>query len=112
MFGFSKAKDASTDTKQEKFPGPKEIPEAVGRYMVVTLNKDPDYVWKLKGVCRKASSKQVSYCRVYDESKTSSAGIKVRDWTSLETKPELIIWEGSFNKDTSAVHSDKYTEHI
>lgn len=108
MFGLNKAKDASKVINDEKLPGPKEIPEVVGRYMVVNLNKEPDYVWKLKSVCRKASSKQVSYCRVYDESKAIGAGIKVKDWTSLDAKPELVIWEGSFNRDTFHVKSEKY----
>jgi hypothetical protein len=35
-----------------RLPGPKEIPELVGRYMVLEDKKNPDWVWHLKGVVR------------------------------------------------------------
>jgi hypothetical protein len=56
-----------------KLPGPKEVPEWAGRYMVVQEKKDPDWVWKLKGVVRPASKNKTFYCRVFGESQEARA---------------------------------------
>ncbi|MBI2832059.1 MAG: hypothetical protein HYX79_07365 [Chloroflexi bacterium] len=94
---------------EEKLPGPKDVPELVGRYMVLQLKKDPDWVWKaVKGVVRPvAGKKKAFYCRCFEESNAIQVGLKVKDWTSLDTHPELIIWEGFFDKDTLEVRTEK-----
>ncbi|MBI2853552.1 MAG: hypothetical protein HYX87_01350 [Chloroflexi bacterium] len=88
-------------------PGPKDIPELVGRHMVVEENKDPDWVWKLKGVVRPADKKKAFYCRVFDDSRAATSGVKIRDWTSLDEHPELILWEGYFDKEANVVRREK-----
>ncbi len=100
-------KRKETKEGEVKLPGPKEIPELVGRYMVVEEKKDPDWVWKLKSVLRPAGKKSF-YCRVYDDYKASQAGLKVKDWTSLDKNPELILWEGYFDKETNTVRKEKF----
>ena len=47
MFGFGKR-----DKDSHNLPGPKEIPDVLGRYLVVSEKKDPNRVWKLSGVTR------------------------------------------------------------
>ena len=93
-------------------PGPKNIPEWAGRYMVVKRNSNPDWVWKLRGVTRPAPQGKTSYCRVFDETQTVQAGLKVKDWTSLDGHPELILWEGSFDKGTFTTREEKFTENF
>jgi len=97
-----------TNEGEVKLPGPKGIPEPVGRYMVVQEKKDPDWVWKLRGVVRPADKKKTFYCRVFDESQVAQAGLKVKDWTSLDEHPELILWEGYLGKETNTARPEKF----
>jgi hypothetical protein len=95
---------------EERLPGPKEIPQPVGSYMVVQMKKDPNRVWQLKGVVRPAAENGTFYCRVFDKAQVAEAGLKVKDWTSLDTHPELILWEGYFDKGTNKVRDEKFVK--
>ena len=97
---------------EASLPRPKTIPEWAGRYMVVQAKANPDWVWKLKGVTRPASQPKVSYCRVFDDVQVSEAGLKVKDWTSLDGHPELILWEGRFDKGTNTAREEKFVESL
>lgn len=99
-----------TKEGEMKLPGPKEVPEWAGRYMIVQEKKDPDWVWNLKGVVRPASKIKAFYCRVFDESQVARAGLKVKDWTSLDGHPELILWEGCFDKETNTARNEKFVK--
>ncbi len=96
--------------EEEKLPGPKDIPELAGRHMVVEEKKDPDWVWNLKGVVRPADKKKAFYCRVFDEAQAAKAGVKVKDWSSLDSNPDLILWEGYLDKETNTVRREKFVE--
>ncbi|MFH1382628.1 MAG: hypothetical protein ABIH70_07015 [Chloroflexota bacterium] len=91
-----------------KLPGPKEIPDPPARYMIIEMKKDPDWVWKLKGVVHPTPKKEVFYCRVFDEKQAAKAGVIVKDWTSLDDHPELVLWEGYFDKDTFEARPEKF----
>jgi len=92
---------------KERLPGPKSIPGPVGSYMVVQMKEDPDWVWQLKGVVRPAG-KKTFYCRVFSDAQVAQAAFKVKDWTSLDGHPELILWEGYFDKETNTVRREKF----
>jgi hypothetical protein len=96
---------------EERLPGPKGIPNPVGSYMVVQMNKDPNWVWQLKGVVRPAGKKKTFYCRVFSDAQVAQAALKVKDWTSLDGHPELILWEGYFDKETNTVRDEKFVKH-
>jgi hypothetical protein len=97
-----------TKTGAEKLLGPKEIPQTVGSYLAVKENKDPKWVWKLKGVVRPIEKKSAFYCRLFDEAKAAQAGVNVKDWNSLDEHLDLIIWEGYFDKETNMVRPEKF----
>ena len=101
-------KRKETKEGEVKLPRPKGIPELVGRYMVVEEKKDPAWVWKLEGVVRPAGEKKAVYCRVFDEAQIAQAGVNVKDWTSLDDHPDLILWEGYFDKETNTVRHEKF----
>jgi hypothetical protein len=103
-------KRKETKEGEVKLPGPKGIPELAGRYMVVEEKKDPAWVWKLKGVVRPAGKKKAFYCRVFDEAQVAQAGVKVKDWTSLDEHPDFIFWEGYFDKETNTVRREKFVK--
>ena len=103
-------KRKETKEGEEKLPGPKTIPDLAARYMIVTQKKDPDWVWKLKGVVRPAGKKKAFYCRVFNEAQVDQAGVMVKDYTSLEDHPDLILWEVYFDEETNTVRDEKYTK--
>jgi hypothetical protein len=78
--------------------------------MGVEEKKDPSWVWKLKGVVRPAGKKKAFYCRVFDEAQVAQAGVKVKDWTSLDDHPDLILWEGYFDKETDTARHEKFVK--
>ena len=87
--------------KAEKLSGPKEIPDPVGRYLVVDKRRDPDWVWKLKVVVRQSpKGKKVFDVRVFDETQVRQEGVKIKDWTTLDEHPDLILYEGWFDKNS------------
>ena len=97
-----------TKEGEEKLPGPKGITELAGRYMIVEGKKDPDLVWQLKAVIRPAGKKEAFYCRVFSEGQVAQAGVNVKDWTSLDNHPDLILWEGYLDKKTNTVRHEKF----
>ena len=95
-----------------KLSGPKDIPDLVGRHMVAQEKKDPDWVWKLNSVVRPANKQQAFYCRIFDAAQAGQAGVKVKDWTSLNGHPDLIAWEGYFDKETITARREKFIEPV
>jgi hypothetical protein len=80
---------------------PKGIPDVVGRYLVVSLGKNPDWVWNLKAVMRpNGADKDTFEVRVFDPNRLAERGIKVADFTTFDQHPEMILYEGWFNKRT------------
>lgn len=85
------------------FP-PKTVPDAVGRYLVVSLGKNPDWVWNLKAVMRSnGAGKDIFDFRVFDASQLAEKGVKVRDYHTFDEHRELVLYEGRFNKGTFEV---------
>ena len=99
-----------TKTGEERLPGPKDIPDHVARYLVVVEKKDSDWVWKLKGVVRPTEKKKAFYCRVFSEAAAAKAGVKVKDWSSLDEHFDLILWEGYVDKETNTVRPEKFAK--
>jgi len=91
-----------------KTPGPKRIHESVGRFLVVRLQADPDWVWSLKEVERqRPESKTALDVRVYDERQTASKNVTIKNYGSLDAYPDLILYEGWFDKKTMKVQIEE-----
>ncbi|UCG63451.1 MAG: hypothetical protein JSW12_12205 [Deltaproteobacteria bacterium] len=49
FWGFWKKKPATgARSNTEKLHRPQDIPQAVGRDLIVNMHKDPDWIWHLK----------------------------------------------------------------
>jgi hypothetical protein len=89
---------------QEKLPSPKGIPEAVGRYLVVSMGQDPNWVWNLKSVLRpRPGEKDLFDFRVFDGNNIGRQNFSVKNYDTLTDHPELILYEGTFSKKTFEV---------
>jgi hypothetical protein len=108
---FWKEKPATEEPskpKAEKLPGPRSIEELVGRHVVVDLKKDPDWVWQLRNVVRRrAGGKHRFDFRVFDEAQAAQKKVKVKDWTTFDQYPELILYQGWFDKVSMEVHFEE-----
>lgn len=99
---------AQPQPKAEKLPGPRDIPEPVARYLIVNQKKSPDWVWRLKAVVRKRpSGKNAFDVLVFDDAEAIAQKVKVRDYTSLDNQPDLILYKGWFDKDSKQVELEE-----
>ena len=106
MFWNKRNKKADPTTSQKpKLKPPIDLPHQIGRYIVVNLQKDPDWVWNLKAVVKpvEGGKKSARRIRVYDPLISTRQAIKILSYDSLDVCPELILYEGEFDKDSNAV---------
>jgi len=103
-FWEKKTENEAAAEKVVKLPGPKRIPEPVGRYLVVKLGQDPDWVWSLECVVRpRGESKNELDIRVFDLSRADADDVVVKNYNSLDGRPDLILYEGWYDKKTMKV---------
>jgi hypothetical protein len=101
-------REDASKAKVQKLSKPKGIPEPVGRYLIVELGQNPDWVWHLQGVVRPRQEEKDCYdVRVFDEGKAAQKSVTVKDYTSLDEHPELILYEGWFDKRSYKVHIEE-----
>jgi hypothetical protein len=87
-----------------KLAKPKDIPEPVGRKMVVGMKMDPDLVWSLKYVSRPSGGRRsTSEFRIFNPETARSRGVAVKNWTSLDALPDLILYSGNYEKSTNTI---------
>jgi hypothetical protein len=95
-------KKGSVPTKPlnaQRLGKPQVLPQAVGRELIVQLGKNPDWVWALKSVVRKSPRGKHRYnVRVFDQALAAGKGISVVDYTTLDDHPELILFEGWYDR--------------
>lgn len=107
MFGlFSKKKPDGSD----RLPGPKGIPDEVGQHLVVGHNENPDWVWRLKSVVKPdgAGAKDFSQIRVFSDTMAIAAKVVIKDYMTLDAYPNLILYEGVFNKKTKTAKLERW----
>jgi hypothetical protein len=99
MFG-----NKDNNAKVEKLQGPKETPTLVQNYLINTTKLNPTLARIFKSVVRKNDDGQKSYdIRIYDEGDATARKIRVKDYTSLDENPNLIIYEGKYDETTKKV---------
>ena len=95
---------ATTGTNGPKLAKPKEIPEPVGRKMVTGMKLDPDLVWSLKYVSRPMGERRnASEFRIFNPETAHKNGIAVKNWTSLDDLPDLILYSGFYDKSANSI---------
>jgi len=90
--------------KVEKLPGPKMLPEIVGNHIIKNMEKDSGWTWRLSAVMRpRAGGGKAFDVRIFATYEAAGRNIKVKDYTTLDEHPELILFEGWFDKDAKKV---------
>ena len=94
--------DAAHANAQSKVSRPRDLPERVGRYLVVDLGMDPDEVWRLKAVSRpREDGSSRRDIRIFNPAAVDHADITIRNYDSLEVYQEMILFEGWYDKKTN-----------
>lgn len=91
-----------------KLPGPKELPQAIGQYLVTTGKQDPDWIWSLRCVVRlREGNKSVVDFRVFSPVQAGTRGVRITHFLSLDDLPELILFQGVLDKASNQVKLHK-----
>jgi hypothetical protein len=91
-------------SKPKRFGKPKDLPQDVGRYLVVKRGLDPDWVWSLKCVEKpRENAKNTFDFRIFRSTSAAQQGVNVRDYNSLDNHLNLILIAGWYAKDTHGV---------
>jgi len=91
-----------TTAKAEKLPEPQKIPELLGHHLIDKLKMDPVWVWDLKVAVRKRAEGKPGFAvRIFDPLEVEEKRVKVQDYTSLDGRPDLILYEGWFDRQTN-----------
>ena len=115
---FRKRKDTATQTlepgeaklvaKPEKLPGPRELPGIVEKYLVQKTQKDPESVRTLRVVIRRRQDGEKTFnIRVFDDNLTSERNVKVKDFTTFDSYPELLLYEGWYDEKAKKVELEE-----
>jgi hypothetical protein len=102
--------DRRSKQRSSKLPKPKDLPNRVGIHLVRELKLDPDWVWTLKGVLRPTAEKHNFEIRIFDPKEAVIRDAIVGDFNALDAFPEMILFEGRFNKDTGWVDIKRTAE--
>lgn len=88
----------------EKLPAPRQIPALVEKYLISTYKVDADLVRIFKAVVRRRSPAERAFdCRIFDPAEAEAQEVTVRDYTSLDKHPDLVLYEGRFDEDAKQV---------
>lgn len=101
---FWKKEGVENAAKAKKNAKPKELPQAVGRKLIVDLQIDPDEAWSLRYVGRPSEvNTGIQDFRLYDPAKAARVDLLVKEWHSLDDHPDLILYEGQYDKSGMVV---------
>ncbi|MDY0376098.1 MAG: hypothetical protein RBQ72_10265 [Desulfobacterium sp.] len=90
--------------KTDKLQKPQELPDRIGRHMVVKMGLEPDFVWSLRCVYRKkADEPGVGQIRIFESQCLTDMGVRHLNYDLLNNHPELILYQGTYRKDSDNV---------
>jgi hypothetical protein len=98
----------SAKEETEKLVGPRPIPKVVQNYLVTKSKMDPNFVELLTAVTRKRpNGATASDIRVFDDSEVTVKKMQVKDYSSLDGSPDLILYEGWFDEGSKQVNLEE-----
>jgi hypothetical protein len=99
--------------KEGELPSPKEIPGLVKKYLESHTKIDPALLEVLRAVIRKNPQGEKRYdIRVYDPAQEQVRKVTIKDYTSLDEAPTLILYEGWYDEQSKQVELQEKTKFI
>ncbi len=82
-----------------KLPGPRDLSQQIGMYLITKKRMDPDEVWNFKMVVRPKDDSPTRFdFRIFNPQKSDAAGVHVANFNTLENHAELVNFQGWFDK--------------
>ena len=104
---FWKTKPATEEPSKirgERLPKPQDMSQLLVNCLMKKMKQKPEWLWTLKFVARPRSDGKNRFdFRVFDEKQLPRAKVIVNDYNSLNDHPELILYEGWFDKSSGQV---------
>jgi len=95
-------------TRAEKLPGPKFLPDILNDYLVKQMAKETNWVRGLSMVIRPKSGGGKGFdVRIFAQYEASTSGAKIKDYTTLDQYPQLVLFEGWFDKEAKKVELEE-----
>ena len=100
---------AKTEEKRAgKLPGPKPIPEILGNHLVKKMDKESNWAWRLAAVMRPRAGGQKGFdVRIFADYEATASSVKIKDYTTLDQYPKLVLFEGWFDKESKKVELEE-----
>jgi len=87
-----------------KLSGPKDVPESVKKYLIGQKKKDASVVSDLKSVVKPDPKEDNKFnIKIYSETEAAVKEVIVKDYTTFDALPQLVYFEGTYNKKTGQV---------
>jgi hypothetical protein len=98
-----------SDKDEVKLSKPIAIPEILQKHLIAEKKVKSELAPLFMAAVRKTetSSRDV---RIFDLSDALANKVEVKDYTSLDTHPELILYEGTYDESTRAVKLEEKTK--
>lgn len=97
-------KKSGKEGTKEKASGPQAIPGLVQKESVAEKKVDAEWPTFVKAVVRiSPKGGGMQDIRIFDPDDAEARKVEVKDYTSLDAHPELIIYEGQFDEATKKV---------
>ena len=104
---MSKIALPTTPTGTRRQDKARDLPQEIGRQLVVERGLDPDWVWSLKYVRkRREESKAIFDIRIFNPLEAAKKNLKIRDYEALNDHMELVLMSGSYDKANAKASLD------
>jgi len=106
--GTAAMADTAAVKKEERLPGPKPIPELLGNHLIKKMGKEAAWVWRLSAVTRPRAGGEKGFdVRIFSDYEASDKQFKIKDYTTLDQHPKLVLFEGWFDKEAKMVELEE-----
>ena len=94
-------------------PAQKTSPYKVGRHLVVVDGVSPDRVWNLKSALKPSETQMdIVDFRLFSPASAAKSHINIRAYATLDHHPELVIFEGWYDRETRKMQVEKLLEDV
>ncbi len=101
---FWSKRSEKEEAKEERLRGPHALPGLVQEHLVAERKMDPVLVGLLKDVVLKNATQENGWkIRIFDDSEALAKKVEVKNYTSLDEHPDLIIYDGWFDERSKQV---------
>ena len=100
------------EEKQDKLRGSQALNDIVRNYLTGEKKVDPGLVKFFMGVRKRRDGAKTFEVRIFDPADAEANRIKIADYNTFDTRPDLVIWEGWFDEDSKKVELEEKNKAV